>query len=142
MKLQELLALSSPSCVVASGSRRPDFFRVHLLVFLTVLLSRFHQLTTAGMLARDLWFVWHPSHLHKKSPGGFCNGPSRLHLIFFADYTISHIALGHLRTFPAHLQNDRIFRYHHMRQGTVMPSTNRALIGIELIADSGPGIIF
>ena len=66
----------------------------------------------------------------------------RLHLIFFADYTISHIALGHLRTFPAHLQNDRIFRYHHMRQGTVMPSTNRALIGIELIADSGPGIIF
>lgn len=71
--LEELLAFLLPAAVVSSPAGRPALVLVHGLVFLAVLLARFHQLAAAWVAARYLWLSWHrlaPSHV--KSPRRLC----------------------------------------------------------------------
>jgi hypothetical protein len=96
MELQELLAFPSPPCVVATPCCRPVLFRVHRLVLLAVLLSGRHEVWTAWMSARYLWFEWHArTSFHKESPGGIIlqGFDQSLHAavlsFFFADSTLT-----------------------------------------------------
>lgn len=61
VELQELLTLPAPTAVVPTACCRPAIFRVHRLVLLTVLLSGFYQLTTAGNSHESGWrsaMIW------------------------------------------------------------------------------------
>ena len=59
IELQELLALSSPTAVVSSRGSGSCSLRLHLLVFLTVLLPCRDEVRAPRMPAGNHWFVWH-----------------------------------------------------------------------------------
>ena len=59
MELQELLALSSPTAVVSFRGSGSCSLRLHLLVFLTVLLPCRDEVRAPRMPAGNLWCVWH-----------------------------------------------------------------------------------
>ena len=134
-----------PPAAIALGTviaaREAVVVLVHLLLMLwAVLLPILTELSASGPAAWSFWF-----HRHRSASSCITKAPEVLtfeaSLYLSCDYTISYMAPGHFRTFPAHLYNCRVFRNFYMGQRAAVPSAYRAFISRKLIAYSHPCII-